>query len=74
MIFFLNCTATTTSTGIARKTTRASCQLIISMKIAAVAIFMMPQVTSRKPQVTNSATRSESDVTRDMIQPTGVTL
>jgi hypothetical protein len=53
-------------------TISASCQLISSMKKAAVVMFMMPQVTSSRPQVTSSAMRSESEVTRDMIQPTGV--
>ncbi len=34
--------------------------------------WRMAQTTSSIPQVTNSATRSVSEVTRDMIQPTGV--
>ena len=50
----------------------ASCQLMMAMKNTAVAMFIIPHVTSSRPHVTNSATRSESDVTRDMIQPTGV--
>ena len=45
-----------------------------NMKKAALVIFSSAQVESSRPQVTNSATRSESDVTRDMIQPTGVRL
>ena len=35
-------------------------------------MFITPQVTSNRPQVTSSAMRSVSEVTRDMIQPTGV--
>ena len=31
-------------------------------------MFITPQVISSRPQVTNSATRSESEVTREMIQ------
>ena len=37
-----------------------------------VKIFTTAQVESSSPQVTRSATRSVSEVTRDMIQPTGV--
>ena len=37
-------------------------------------MFMMPQVMSRMPQVTNCATRSELEVTRDISQPMGVRL
>ena len=42
------------------------------MKAIAVPMFTMPQVISSSPQLTSSPTREESEVTRDMIQPTGV--
>ena len=44
------------------------------MKKSAVKILKVDQVTSSRPQVTSSATRSVSDVTRLMIQPTGMRL
>ena len=37
-------------------------------------MFMIAQVTSSRPQVTRSETFSVSEVTRAMIQPTGVRL
>ncbi len=43
-----------------------------NMKTMATAILVIPQVTSSRPHVTSSAMRSVSDVTRDIIQPTGV--
>jgi hypothetical protein len=48
--------------------------LITNIKKVEVAIFINAQVLSSRPQVISSATRSESEVTRDMIQPTGVWL
>ncbi|OQA13486.1 MAG: hypothetical protein BWY63_03451 [Chloroflexi bacterium ADurb.Bin360] len=53
-------------------TTSASFQLIIAMKIMDVTMFNTAHVESTIPQVTSCAMRSESEVTRDMIQPTGV--
>ena len=70
----LNWNATMTMTGMIRLTMAASCQSMMAMKNTAVAMLMMPQVTSSSPHVTSSARRSVSDVTRDMIQPTGVLL
>ena len=55
-------------------TISANCQLIQSMKIMAVTMLNTAHVTSTIPQVTSWAMRSESEVTRDMIQPTGVRL
>ena len=37
-------------------------------------MFSIAQIMSSMPQVTSRPMRSESDVTRDMIQPTGVRL
>ena len=45
---------------------------LISHREIVVPMFKMAHVTSSKPHVTNSARRPASDVTRDMIQPTGV--
>ena len=42
--------------------------------IYAVTMLTTPQVTSSMPHVTSSEMRTESLVTRDMIQPTGVLL
>ena len=42
------------------------------MKTSAVKIFIAAHVMSSIPHVTRSAMRSVSDVTRDIIQPTGV--
>ena len=68
----MNWAATMTRIGITASTIRASFQLMINIKYRAVAMFITPQVTSNSPQVTNSAMRSVSEVTRAMIQPTGV--
>ena len=72
MIFCLNQAEITTSTGIIGTMISAICQLISSMKITPVVMFITAQVVSSKPQVTSSAIRSVSEVRRDMIQPTGV--
>ncbi len=64
----------TTRTGMINSIIIASCQLMINMNTKAVAMFSTDQVTSIRPQVTRSAIRLESEVTRDMIQPTGVLL
>ena len=45
-----------------------------SMNTNAVTMLTTPAVTSSMPHVTSSAMRTESLVTRDMIQPTGVLL
>ena len=50
----------------------ASRQLITAIKAKAVMMRVTPQVMSMKPQETSSAMRTESEVTRDIIQPTGV--
>ena len=71
---FLNWTATQNRIGMIASTISANCQLIQSMKIMAVTMLNTAQVTSTIPQVTSWAMRSESEVTRDMIQPTGVRL
>ncbi len=55
-------------------TMSASLELILNMKYKEERMFTAPQVASSSPQVTNSATRSVSLVTRDMIHPTGVWL
>ena len=55
-------------------TTSASRQLINSINTAALRMLRIAQVLSSTPHVISSATRSVSDVTRDMIQPTGVRL
>jgi len=60
--------------GMMAKTMSASCQLIENMKASEVRMLTAPQTASRRPQVINSATRSVSLVTREMIQPTGVWL
>ena len=69
---FLNWAATTSKIGMKTRMMSASRQLMTSIKIKAVVIFKIPQVISSKPQVTKLAIRSESEVTRDIIQPTGV--
>ena len=69
---FLNHTAMINRTGINASTISASFQLISSMKIIEVVTLMTAQTTSSMPHVTSCAMRSESEVTRDMIQPTGV--
>ena len=72
MIRLWNWTATNNIIGITPRTTNANLQLMIIIKNSAVVTFMRPQVTSSRPQVTNSEILPESEVTRDMIQPTGV--
>jgi len=69
-----NCKATMNKIGSAAKTTRAMRQLMYSMKAIEVSTLISAEVESSSPQVTRSATRSESDVTREIIQPTGVLL
>ena len=61
-----------TSVGITNSIIKASCQLMMTMKISAVIRFKTAQVISSVPQVIRSAIRLASDVTRDIIQPTGV--
>ena len=68
----MNCTATTTRIGIVTSTISARRQLMYSMKAMALVMLKIAQTTSSMPQVTSCATFSESEVTRDMIQPTGV--
>ncbi len=55
-------------------TINPSRQLIVIMKYVEVMIFRLPQTMSKNPQVTSWATRSESELTRDISQPTGVLL
>ena len=71
-IRFLNHAATYTKIGIIAATIRVSFQLMVSMNVNAVRILTSAQVTSSKPQETNSAIRWVSEVRRDIIQPTGV--
>ena len=66
--------ATATITGTIAMTIQVSGQEICAINQSAVRILMAAKVTSRSPQVINSATRSVSEVTRLMIQPTGVRL
>jgi len=54
------------------RTMRASFQLIRNMKNIEVMMFTAPQAESKIPQVISSDTRSVSEVTRAIIQPTGV--
>jgi len=56
------------------RTINESRQLRRAMKYMEVMMLTIAHVTSNMPQVTSCAMRSESDVTRDMIQPTGVLL
>jgi hypothetical protein len=56
------------------RTIKANLQFMMIMKMVEVAIFITAQVESSKPQVISSATRSVSEVTRDINQPTGVWL
>src|SRR5215212_4053368 len=65
-ILLRNWTAIKTITGIAAETINASLQLIIAIKINEVVMFMIAQVVSTTPQVSNSETRPVSDVTRAM--------
>ena len=67
-------TATTMMTGIIVSTISARCQLMRIMKMTAVTMLMVLHVRSSNPHVMSSATRSVSEVTREMIQPMGVLL
>jgi hypothetical protein len=61
-----------TSTGMVRNTRMASFHCRYSMKHRADTMLIPAQVKSSRPQVTRSATLAGSEVTRDMIHPTGV--
>ena len=63
-----------TMIGIIEKTINANRQLMRSMKIVDVVMFMIAQVVSTNPQVIKSDTRPESDVTRAINLPTDVWL
>ncbi len=61
-------------TGMVTLTISASRQSMKAMNTSDVEMLSTPQAVSTRPHVTNSATRSVSEVTRDIIQPTGVLL
>ena len=55
-------------------TIKASCQLMASMNTNELMMLSAPAAVSSRPHVISSEMRTESEVTRDMIQPTGVLL
>ena len=71
-ILFLNTTATTTSRGMAAKMSPARRALMRNMNTVDETMLESAQHTSSMPHVMSPEMRPESEVTRAMIQPTGV--
>jgi len=68
----LNQNASPIMTGMIETTIRLNRQLMVIIKMTDVMILRAAQMISIIPQVTSSEIRPESEVTRDIIQPTGV--